>query len=340
LVVDDSAFMRQVLGELIDAMAGITLDIEMPGEDGLATLARIRARSECPVVMVTGASSPAGVDLAVAALALGASEVVLKPSGPISLDAAVIGPALEQALLGATTSVPRAPVPIPVPVRPAARALPSVTAPPGRGPRSTVAEAAAQRVVVVAASTGGPQALTQLIGALPAPLGAAVVIVQHLPPGFSASLAARLDAVSALPVREARDGAALLAEHVYVAPSAGHTRLAVVGAQVVLALADDPPCWGVRPAADPLFASAAAVFGAGATGVVLTGMGRDGAAGLARIAAAGGQTLVEDPATATVPSMPLAAQSSAGTCVALPDLAAAVTRAVALSFPRAASAAP
>lgn len=156
-------------------------------------------------------------------------------------------------------------------------------------------------LVVIASSLGGIQALRHILSALPADLPASVVVVQHLEPGRRSRLAEVLGMVSALPVSEARGGEALDDGRVFVAPPGRHV---VVDGGGRLQLSDAPPVRFSRPAADPLFASAAERFGAGVVGVVLTGCDSDGSLGVRAIKEAGGIVLVQDPATATVESMP------------------------------------
>jgi two-component system, chemotaxis family, protein-glutamate methylesterase/glutaminase len=170
----------------------------------------------------------------------------------------------------------------------------------------------ATQVVCVVCSTGGPAALTRVVPHLPRFRHAAVLIVQHMPAGFTTSLAARLHGVSRLPVHEAVHGDALCAGHAYVAPGGFHLRVGGTRTAPVLELDDAPAEWGVRPAADPLFHSAAYLFGSSVVGVVLTGMGRDGAAGLHAIRRAGGAALVQDRESAVIPGMPEAALRHAG----------------------------
>ena len=143
-------------------------------------------------------------------------------------------------------------------------------------------------------------------------LDAAVLVVQHMPKGFTAGLARRLDAMSSLGVSEAVHGEVVLANHVYVAPGGQHMTVTPDGDDVRIALDGSAPVWGVRPAADPLFVSVARHFGAACVGVVLTGMGRDGSAGLAAIRRAGGGAVVQDRETATVYGMPHSALEHAG----------------------------
>ncbi len=177
--------------------------------------------------------------------------------------------------------------------------------------------------VAVAASTGGPRALVEVLGRLPANLPAAVLVVQHMPRHFTGRLAARLDTLCALPVIEPADEEPLRAGRVYLAPGGCHMRVAN-GDGLRIRLEDGPPVWGVRPAADPVFDDVARLFGRAAIGVVLTGMGRDGAAGLRAIRESGGWTIAQDPETATLAGMPRSAAPFADVMLPLERIAAAV----------------
>lgn len=346
LVVDDSAFMRKLVTELIEGSGEfrvlgtarhgldalqkvqtmhpdiVTLDIEMPELDGLGALERIMRESPRPVVMLTAASG-AGDELALRALERGAVEFVRKPSGPISLDLATIREEL-LAALRAAAQVNLAGV--------RGSMLPS--SPEHAMSRET--GVAGRFVIAIAASTGGPRALAELVPALPAQLDASVLIVQHMPPGFTKTLAERLDSLSALTVREAEHGETIEPGHVYLAPGGRHMRVQAVGRARAIMLDDSPPVWGVRPSADPLFRSVAESAGTSAIGVVLTGMGRDGAAGLRAIRDAGGQGIAQDRESSIIFGMPQAASAAGGATMVLPLAAIAPALAATVRAVRAA----
>jgi two-component system, chemotaxis family, protein-glutamate methylesterase/glutaminase len=331
LVVDDSAFMRKLASDILeqsgefrvvgtarnglDALRQIhvldpqivTLDVEMPELDGLQTLGYIMSELPRPVVMLSAAETTQGRDVTLRALELGAVDFVRKPSGPISLDLAIITDQLLAALRAATQVNLRG-------VRMLAR--PEVLSPPAGEPARSAP--AARRIVAIATSTGGPRALAEVIPALPPTLDAAVVVVQHMPAGFTRSLAQRLNAASALPVAEATSGELLVSGRVYLAPGGRHMRVDVSDGMPRVVLDDTPPVWGVRPAADVLFRSVARHFAGDCGGVVLTGMGRDGAEGLRIIRDAGGWRIVQDRETSTIFGMPQAALAAAGADRVLP----------------------
>jgi two-component system chemotaxis response regulator CheB len=326
--VDDSALVREVITDLLHASGEfhvvgtaadgleairkvhaldpqlVTLDIQMPELDGLQTLGYVMSEAPRPVVMLSALEAPGGGDLTIRALELGAVDFVCKPRGDEQLDADALRHRLLDALRGALGSNIGAPGIL-------ARA-------PLASRRAAVPAGPATRVVAIAASTGGPRALAEIIPALPADLGAAVLVVQHMPRGFTESLARRLDRLSALPVSEARDGEPVLANRVYVAPGGRHMLVARHERGPVIALRDEAPIWGMRPSADPLFRAVAACFGAQAVGVVLTGMGRDGAEGLRALREAGAWAVIQDRASSTVFGMPLIALRLAGADCVVP----------------------
>jgi two-component system, chemotaxis family, protein-glutamate methylesterase/glutaminase len=325
LVVDDSAFMRKLIAEMVEstgsfkviATAGdgvealqkiralrpdiVTLDIEMPRLNGLQALEQIMAEMPRPVVMLSAAGSELGNEMTLRALERGALEFVRKPSGPVSIDLSSVRQQLMSALDAARSMNLGG-------VRPAeqARADSVAETPPKKSPD------AATRIVAIAASTGGPRALAEIIPHLPESLGAAIVIVQHMPREFTKLLAERLDAMSELWVAEAIDGKLLRENRVYVAPGGYHMTVRGALGSATISLDTSPPIWGVRPAADPLFFSVADTFGSSAIGVVLTGMGRDGAEGLRRIRVSGGVGVVQDRETSIIYGMPQAALATAG----------------------------
>jgi two-component system chemotaxis response regulator CheB len=333
VIVDDSAFVRaslsriletdgrfEIVGTAGDGRAAIdvvtrarpdvvTMDYNMPGANGADVVASLLARAPVPVVMVS-AHTTEGAQATVDALTAGAVDVVAKPGGEVSIDLGKIAAELTGKLVSAARSRPRAPTPIP-PVaveRPASAPGPTRKPTPYPGAVSTtqaypLVAPLAERVLVIGASTGGPSAIDAILRALPTTPGYGVLIVQHISPVLTPALARRLDGVGAIRVREASEGDRIRVGVALLAPGDRHLSLA----SGVVRLTEDPPLHGVRPAVDVTMRAAAAAFGPRAVGVLLTGMGRDGAVGLAAIKAAGGRTLAQDQATCVVFGMPRAA---------------------------------
>jgi two-component system chemotaxis response regulator CheB len=300
----------------------VTLDVEMPELDGLQTLGYIMSETPRPVVMLSALDSPNGGELTIRALELGAVDFVHKPSGSARDTAELLASRLLDALRAASCVNLRG---VPMLARPRLVQHDAVA----------VGQGAATNAVVIAASTGGPRALAEVIPKLPAGLDAAVLVVQHMPAGFTTSLATRLNTTSALGVTEARHGDRIEHGRVYVAPGGMHMRVIDVAGLPVIALDQTPPIWGVRPSADPLFRSAAQRFGASIVGVVLTGMGRDGAEGLRAVRDRGGYAIVQDKATSIVYGMPQAALATAGADRTLPLAEIALEIGAAVGRPRA-----
>jgi len=353
LVVDDSAFMRRLISQILESsgefrVAGtarngldalqkvhtldpelVTMDVDMPELDGLQALGYIMSETPRPVVMLSAATTHSGHDATLRALELGAVDFVRKPSGPISLDLAKVTNRLLSALRAAAQANVRgvsmlALTRLPVRGTPAKPSLQMRA--PSFAPVGVPTGIAATRVVAIASSTGGPRALAELVPSLPRSLGAAVLVVQHMPAGFTKSLAQRLHAMSKLPVSEAEAGEPVLEDRVYLAPGGLHMALEGTLGATTIALDDSAPIWGVRPSADPLFRSVAERFGPDAVAVVLTGMGRDGADGTRAIREGGGRAVLQDRSTSTIFGMPNAALQIAGAdrVAALGEIAPAI----------------
>jgi two-component system chemotaxis response regulator CheB len=311
VVADDSRLMRRMLADALarqgfDVVAtaadgdqalaacnehrpdALTLDLAMPGMDGIGVLRALKAGAAEPVpVVVVSAFSPAHGARAVDALAEGAFDLVPKPAFGEELDSftAELGRKVHEA--AHSGRVRRT-------VRPAAR----------RASHSPLRRAVVgKRLVVIACSTGGPKALGELVPRLPSPLGAGLVIVQHMPAGFTASLASRLDAASPLTVSEAAGGESIAPTTALLAPGGAHLRF---DGERHAQLSDDAPVGGLKPRADFTIEDAAKLYGNRMLLVVLTGMGRDGLEGAKAVKAAGGRILVEAESTCTVYGMPRA----------------------------------
>lgn len=368
LVVDDSAFTRKVVSDMLgsdpditvvdiarDGRAAvekaralrpdvITMDVEMPVMDGLAALRAIMSERPVPVVMLS-ALTQEGAAVTIQALELGAVDFVAKPSHSMTVG---LGEIRDQ-LVAKVKLAARAKVRAPGVARPGGargakvggdalpgggghgRTIPSETVLLSRlaGGESRKAGPIKESdiAVVIGSSTGGPSALNQVLPALPGDIRAAILVVQHMPPGFTRSLAARLDEASAIAVKEAEAGDRLADAVALVAPGGHH--MSVIGDGEVV-LTTDPPRNGVRPSVDTTMESAARVYGDRLVGVVLTGMGRDGAAGMAAIKAAGGRTIAEHESTCVIYGMPRAVieQGLADVVVPVHEVAGAIVELV------------
>jgi len=315
LVVDDSAFMRftiakhlgdhpriTVIGSARDGVEAlelipklnpdvVTLDVEMPCLDGLSTLREIMTRFPRPVVMLSSLTNEGTVET-VQALTLGAVDFIAKPSNKANVHA-VIADAVEKIIKAASTKVyslsshqKRTPVP--------AAMLQQVR-------KSTRSLNQNDKVLFIGSSTGGPRALNTLIPELPSDLPAAVVIVQHMPVGFTRSLADRLDSISKIKVKEAEPGDKLEVGRALLAPGGFHM---VFDHNGQVTLNQNPTVHGVRPAIDVTMASMVPLYGKSMVGVILTGMGSDGTTGCQLVHEAGGYIIAEDESTCIVWGMP------------------------------------
>lgn len=315
LIVDDSALMRQMLTAILSSDPGIevigtapdplvarekikalnpdvlTLDVEMPRMDGLAFLEKLMTLRPMPVVMVSSLTDK-GAEVTMRALELGAVDVFCKPG-----DNAAGGlQAHAQELIGKVKAAALARV----------RPLGDRPRPPQTQLAVTTLYKSTDRLVAVGSSTGGVEALRDIILALPAD-SPPMVVTQHIPPKFSASFAERLDGLAAVRVKEATDGERIIAGHVYIASGDRHLAVRRSGAQLICHCYDGPLVSGHKPSVNVLFQSVAETCGAKAVGVILTGMGRDGADGLLAMRKAGAATIGEDESSCVVYGMPKAA---------------------------------
>ncbi|ABQ34334.1 MULTISPECIES: chemotaxis response regulator protein-glutamate methylesterase [Bradyrhizobium] len=324
LIVDDSAFVRQMLTDLLSSDPGIevlgaapnpivardmikslnpdvlTLDIEMPRMDGLAFLDKIMTLRPMPVLMISSLTQK-GADTAVRALEMGAFDCVAKP---------VIGlveglPALRDEIVTKVKAAAAAKI------RPRSGDEVRPLHRPG------VSYSSSEKIIAVGASTGGVEALQELLMAFPSD-APAVVITQHMPAMFTASFANRLNQLCAVTVKQAESGERVLPGHAYIAPGGCHLELARNGANYVCRVHDEPAVSGHRPSVDVLFRSVAHAAGLNAIGVILTGMGRDGALGLLEMRSAGASTIGQDEATCVVYGMPKAARECGAVEIELP----------------------
>lgn len=321
LVVDDSALMRKIISDMLlscpeievigkaingqDAIEKVgrlkpdvvTMDFEMPVLDGLQALGYIMSESPTPVIMISAESS---ADMTMTAFQYGAVDFIPKPSGKISLDISNIKEELIRKVMAAAGVrihklgfIEEKKVPVPekkVPEKKAARKVSS------------------KKVVVIGSSTGGPRALAQVIPLLPATLDAAVLVVQHMPSGFTKSLAERLNDQSLLRVREAKEGDIIEPGFVLIAPGDFHMTVKqqeIKGHTVeTVSLNRGERVQGVRPSIDVLLNSVAPIYKNNSLGVILTGMGSDGSVGIRALKQEGGKVIAEDESTCVVYGMP------------------------------------
>ena len=349
LIVDDSAVVRKVLVEVLRAHKGIevigtapdpvfamermkahwpdviVLDVEMPRMDGVTFLRKLMQERPTPVV-ICSTLTEAGAPTTLEALAAGAVTFITKPR--LGLQDFLAGAAAEIATAirsAAGANVRRRAVPGPAAARPAV-APPKHTADVILAPANGRAMSrTTERVVALGTSTGGTQALEQVLSALPA-VTPGIVIVQHMPPVFTATFAARLDALCRITVREARNNDRVTPGQALIAPGGRHMLLQRSGAQYYVEIREGPPVCRHCPSVDVLFRSVARAAGPNALGVIMTGMGDDGARGLKEMRDAGAHTIAQDEASCVVFGMPKEALKleAAAQVLALDQLPAAI----------------
>ncbi|MGV2288315.1 chemotaxis response regulator protein-glutamate methylesterase [Trinickia sp. YCB016] len=328
LCVDDSALIRSLMTEIINSQPDmtvvatapdplvardlikqhnpdvLTLDVEMPRMDGLDFLEKLMRLRPMPVVMVSSLTER-GSEITLRALELGAVDFVTKPKVGIRdgmLDYA-------EKLADKVRAAARARVRQAAPAQHAAAGAAAAAA--AHAPMLNNPLVSTEKLIIIGASTGGTEAIREVLVPLP-PDSPAVLIAQHMPPGFTKSFAQRLNGLCRIGVKEAEHGERVLPGHAYIAPGHAHLLLARSGANYIAHLSDDPPVNRHRPSVDVLFRSAAQHAGKNAVGVILTGMGKDGAAGLLDMRNSGAYTLAQDEASCVVFGMPREAIAMGG----------------------------
>lgn len=292
----------------------VVLDVEMPDLDGISALPLLFRKKSDLIVIMASTLTRRNAEISLKALSLGATDYVAKPQageGPVSAASNFRRELIEKIRqLGQRAKKLRLPAAAPAQLKPSAVRLPRLPVSPPlapAGPRHVLRPLprCAPRVLAIGASTGGPQALTGLMRKIGTLIDRApVLITQHMPPTFTTILAEHLARVSGRPAREAQHGEEINAGHIYLAPGAKHMTVARRDGIAVIEIDDGPPVNFCKPAVDPLFSSAASVWGQWLLGLVLTGMGADGLRGSHAIAGAGGAVLTQDEASSVVWGMP------------------------------------
>ena len=326
LVVDDSAFMRKIITDILAGSPEIevigkarngqeaiekvtelrpdvvTMDIEMPGLDGLHALGYIMSECPTPVIMLSGAESNQA-DVTMTAFQYGAVDFILKPSGNISLDMVKIKEEIVKKVKAASSVQVHKLGFIEEEKKSDIIEVKSLKEK-NESPKKSIFH----KIIVIGSSTGGPRALQQVIPLLPSNLHAPVLVVQHMPAGFTKSLAERLNSQSMIKVVEASEGDILESGTVYIAPGDYHMTIKQkkINGDIkdVIALTKGEKVQGVRPSVDVLLNSVTPIFGQNSLGVILTGMGSDGTDGIRKLKLAGGKVMAEDESTCVVYGMP------------------------------------
>lgn len=328
LVVDDSALMRKLIPHIISsdpeievvgtAMDGlfalkkilllrpdvITLDMNMPRMDGLETLRHIVENYGIPTILVSSLTKK-DAELTFQALEAGAFDFITKPQDAISVHIGEIGSELIKKIKVAYAS--------PVERMKLRKFMPAVAARTPREISPVFTKRSADKVLAIGASTGGPNVLSYLLPRIPGDFPAAIVIVQHMPAGFTEMFASRLDSICAIDVKEAEDGDLILPGRALIAPGDRHLKVKRLPLGAIAMLSDAPTVNGHRPSVDVLFHSVASEYGSMATGLIMTGMGTDGAEGIGEIKSRGGLSIAQDEESCIVFGMPRAALE--GNCI-------------------------
>ena len=321
VVVDDSALVRSLLTEIINRQSDmtcvgaaadplvaremirelnpdvITLDVEMPRMDGLEFLSRLMRLRPMPVVMVSTLTEQ-GAEITLRALEMGAIDFVAKPRIGVSSGLnELAGDIVDKIRVAASAHVKRL-------AAPAAAGSPAAGSPgQAEPPRAPLPRMSTEKIICIGASTGGTEAIREVLVPMPAD-APAIVITQHMPPGFTTSFANRLNTLCRIRVQEARDGERILPGHAYIAPGGRHFRIDRSGSNYVAVVEDTEPVNRHRPSVEVLFKSAARVLGPNALGIMLTGMGADGAQAMREMKDAGSYNYVQDETSCVVFGMP------------------------------------
>ncbi|GAA0077550.1 chemotaxis response regulator protein-glutamate methylesterase [Clostridium sp. CTA-5] len=362
IVVDDSAFMRKLISEMIqeqedfDVVAKfrngkeliqkidqynpdiITLDLEMPEMDGLTTLKELQKKPRDYSVIMLSSLTSQGSEKTMECLENGAIDFIAKPSGSISLDIKKIQDSLVEKIRNIAVKkkiVSNIPKPMATfDSRTSSTKLNNLSNDSKINKVKKIEQTNLLNIknkkieaIVIGASTGGPKALQQVLTKFPADIGVPIFVVQHMPQGFTKAFAERLDRLCNVKVIEADEGMKIISNTIYIAKGGYHM---TVGTDGKIHLNEEPAIWGVRPAVDKLFDSAIKAYRGNLVSAVLTGMGRDGAQGTSNIKDYGGVTISEDESTCTIYGMPKAAFETGKVDLVLPlnNIAEQITKIV------------
>lgn len=325
LVVDDSAFMRKLISDFLnedhqinvvgtardglDAITKIeklhpdvvTLDVEMPGMNGIDVLKKVMSHNPLPVVMLSSTTKE-GADNTLAAIQLGAVDFIQKPSGSISIDLHIIKQEIVSKVINASkANIKSLQNPITPGVTTTRKSI-------GNQTKAPIVRNTVRKILCIGTSTGGPRALQQVLTKFPKDYEAPILIVQHMPPGFTKSLANRLNSICEIHVKEAENGEIVKAGTAYIAPGGYHLKVKKMGTSLAIHIDNSDSRNGHRPSVDILFESISEIENVQKIAVIMTGMGADGSGGLKRLKATGQViSIAESQETSIVFGMPKAA---------------------------------